>query len=123
MGGVRMGRKPVRVASTAVRESQEEGRSDHLGRDLTLYVGARVALIAIVALILTVFGIPLLVSIAVGIVVALPLTLVLLRPLNSRVSAELADRGARRRAERDKLRAQLRGADGSGEDPETGPTH
>lgn len=109
----------MRVASAGVRERRDEQeQAGHLGRDLTLYVGARVALIVVVAAILTVVGVPLLVSVAVGIVVALPLSLVLLRGLNSRVSTELAHRGAKRRAERDKLRAELRGADGSSDSAE-----
>jgi hypothetical protein len=41
--------------------------------------------------------------------VALPLSMVLLGPLRARVTAGLAVVGARRRAERDRLRRQLRG--------------
>lgn len=103
----------ARVPSTDVREPAEErDQATHLARDLTLYVGARVAMVAIVTAVLVLaVGVPLLVGLAVAVVVALPLSLVLLRGLNSRVSRELAHRGAGRKAERDRLRAQLRGAD------------
>jgi cell division septum initiation protein DivIVA len=103
----------ARVSSADVAEpAQDRERAGNLARDLTLYVGARVLMIAIVAAVLVLaVGVPLLVSLAVAVVVALPLSLVLLRGLNSQVSRELAHRGAGRRAERDRLRAQLRGAD------------
>jgi hypothetical protein len=88
----------------------------HLGRDLTLYVLARLGLVAVVTLALTPFNVPLLVALAVGVVVALPLSLFLFRGLRGRVAAGLNERGAARRAERDKLRAQLRG-DNPSSDP------
>jgi hypothetical protein len=81
----------------------------HVGRDLTLYVLARFALVAAVALILTLVNVPLLVAIAVGVVAGLPLSMVILRGWQSRVSAGLAARGMVRRAARDALRAELRG--------------
>lgn len=80
-----------------------------LARDLTLYTAARLGLVAVVATGLVLAGVPLLVSVLLGLVVALPLSLVLLRPLRTRVTAGLQVAGARRRAERDRLRAQLRG--------------
>jgi hypothetical protein len=81
----------------------------HLGRDLVLYVLARFALVAVVALILTVVNVPLLVSIAVGLVVGVPLSLVVLRGWHERISTGLAARGMVRRAARDQLRSELRG--------------
>ncbi|HEY0808352.1 MAG TPA: DUF4229 domain-containing protein [Pseudonocardiaceae bacterium] len=81
----------------------------HVGRDLTLYVLARFAQVAMVAAILTVISVPLLISIMVGLVVGLPVSMVLLRGWHARVAAGLAARGMVRRATRDRLRAELRG--------------
>ena len=81
----------------------------HLGRDLTLYVLARFALVVAVAAVLTLINVPLLVSIAVGLVVGLPVSMVVLRGWHQRVAAGLAARGMVRRAARDRLRAELRG--------------
>lgn len=81
----------------------------NLGRDLALYTAARVGLVAIVTVVLLVAGVPLLVSLAVALVVGFPLGILLFRGLNNRVTAGLAARGGDRVAERDRLRAQLRG--------------
>jgi hypothetical protein len=83
----------------------------HLGRDLALYTAARLALVAAVTVLLLVFGVPLLVGIAIALVVGFPLGLLLFRDLNGRVTAGLAARGAAKHAERERLRAQLRGED------------
>jgi hypothetical protein len=80
-----------------------------LVRDLALYSAARLALVSVMAWLLVLAGAPLLVSILLAIVVALPLSMVLLRSLRARVNAGLAMVAARRRAERDRLRSQLRG--------------
>jgi Flp pilus assembly protein TadB len=80
-----------------------------LARDVALYTVARLAMIAAVALILVLAGVPLLVSILLALVVALPLSIVLLGSLRARVNTGLAVVGERRRAERDRLRRQLRG--------------
>ena len=79
-----------------------------LARDVALYTAARLALIFVLAVVLVLAGVPLLVSILLALVVALPLSMVLLSSLRSRVSAGLAVVAARRRAERDRLRRQLR---------------
>jgi hypothetical protein len=81
----------------------------HVGRDLALYVLARLALVAVVAVVLTLVNVPLLVSIAVGVVIGLPLSMVVLRGWHEKVSAGLAARGMARRAAREELRAELRG--------------
>jgi hypothetical protein len=86
----------------------------HLGRDLGLYVLARFALVAVVAVVLTVINVPLLISVAVGLIVGLPLSMVVLRGWHQRVSRGLAARGMVRRAARDQLRAELRGESVSG---------
>lgn len=85
------------------------GAGTHLARDLTLYLLARFGLVVLVAAILAAFGVPLLVAVAIGFVVGVPAGLLLLRPLNRRVTAGLAARKERRDRERAELRAQLRG--------------
>jgi hypothetical protein len=81
----------------------------YLGRDLTLYVLARFALVAAVAAILTAINVPLLISVMVGLVVGLPVSMLVLRGWHGRVAAGLAARAVVRRAARDRLRAELRG--------------
>jgi hypothetical protein len=90
-----------------VSESPE--RADHLAVDLTLYLLARFLLIAAIAGALLLADVPLLVAIVVGVVGGLPLGLLVLRPLNARVTAGLAKRNEKRATERAKLRSQLRG--------------
>jgi hypothetical protein len=75
------------------------------GRDIALYTAARVGLLAVIAYLLTLANVPLLIAIAIGLVLAWPLSMVLLRGLNNRIAAALTER----RAERLKMRAQLRG--------------
>ena len=75
------------------------------GRDIALYTAARIGLLAVIAFLLTLAHVPLLIAIAVGLVLAWPLSLVLLRGLNARIAAALTER----RAERLKMRAELRG--------------
>jgi hypothetical protein len=82
-----------------------------LRRDLVLYTLARLGLIALVAVVLVLFDVPLLVSLAIAIVVGFPLGLLAFRALNQRVTAGLAARGAERAEQRARLRAQLRGED------------
>ncbi len=76
-----------------------------LARDLVLYTMARLAMVAAMALVLVLAGVPLLVSMLLALVVALPLSMVLLGSLRARVTAGLAVVGERRRA----VRRQLRG--------------
>lgn len=80
-----------------------------LARDVALYSAARLTLVALTALLLLLAGVPLLVSVLIAVVVALPLSMVLLRSLRSRVNAGLAVVAQRRKAERDRLRRQLHG--------------
>jgi len=81
----------------------------HLGRDVTLYVLARLGMVAVVMALLMLVNVPLLVAMAVGVVVALPLSLFLLKGMRARVATALNERGEVRKAERERLRAQLRG--------------
>jgi hypothetical protein len=83
-----------------------------LARDVTLYVFARLGLVAVVTGALMFFNVPLLPALAVGVVVALPASLFVFKGLRERVAAGLNERQAVRQAERDKLRAELRGDEG-----------
>ncbi|HEX7302121.1 DUF4229 domain-containing protein [Lentzea sp.] len=83
-----------------------------LARDVTLYVLARLGLVAVVTGALILFKVPLLPALAVGIVVALPASLFVFKGLRERVAAGLNERQAERRAQRDKLRSELRGDEG-----------
>lgn len=80
-----------------------------LARDVVLYTLARLGLLIGVTAVLVLVGIPLVVAALLALVVALPLSVVLLRGLRARVVAGLAQRRRQRQAERDRLRAQLRG--------------
>lgn len=79
---------------------------------MTLYVLARLGLVAAVTGVLMLVKVPLLPALAVGVVVALPASLFLFKGLRQRVAAGLNERQAARRSERDKLRAELRGDEG-----------
>jgi hypothetical protein len=81
----------------------------HIGRDLTLYVLARFALVTLVGAALMLAGAPLLIGLAAGLVIGLPLSMVLLRGWHAKIARGLAARGAVRRAQRDRLRSELRG--------------
>jgi hypothetical protein len=76
---------------------------------VALYTVARLAMVAAMVLLLVVAGVPVLVSILLALVVALPLSMVVLGSLRTRVNTGLAMVAQRRRAERDRLRRQLRG--------------
>ncbi|MGB9280265.1 MAG: DUF4229 domain-containing protein [Pseudonocardiaceae bacterium] len=82
-----------------------------LVRDVVLYSAARLALVALTALLLLWAGVPLLVSVLIAVVVALPLSMVLLASLRARVNAGLAAVTQGRKAERERLRRQLHGED------------
>ncbi|QFZ24883.1 DUF4229 domain-containing protein [Saccharothrix syringae] len=76
---------------------------------MTLYIGARLGMVAAVTALLVLVNVPLLVALAVGVVVALPLSLFVFGGLRNRVAQGLEVKQAARRAERERLRAQLRG--------------
>ena len=79
---------------------------------MTLYVLARLGVVAVVTGALLLFKVPLLAALAVGVVVALPASLFLFKGLRERVAVGLNEKQAVRQAERDKLRAELRGDEG-----------
>ncbi len=79
---------------------------------MTLYVLARLGLVAVVTGALMLFKVPLLPALAVGVVVALPASLFVFKGLRQRVAAGLNEHQGKRKAERDKLRSELRGDEG-----------
>lgn len=80
-----------------------------LPQTIALYVAARLGLVAVVTALLAVVGVPFLIALLVALIVALPLSMVLFRGMRGRLDAALAVAGQRRSAEREALRARLRG--------------
>lgn len=84
-------------------------RRPGLAATVGLYTLARLGLLAVVAALLLVAGVPLVIAVLVALIVALPLSMVLFRGLRGRLDAALADARERRSQEREALRARLRG--------------
>lgn len=82
-----------------------------MARDLVLYTLARMGILVVTTGILTLLNVPLLVAAVVSVVLVMPLSIVLFAPLRRRVATGMAQRTARRRAQHEELRAQLRGED------------
>src|SRR5690349_1616378 len=78
---------------------------------LVAYTLARLAIVVAVAGLLVLAGVPLLLALLIGVVAALPLSMLLLRGLRKRVDAGVAAVQERRTAQREVLRARLRGDD------------
>ena len=91
---------------------------------LALYGLARLGLVALIAGLLLLAGTPLVISLLVALIVALPLSMLLFRGRRARLDTALAIARARRAEQRDALRAGLRGDPGSGDrhqrQPESG---
>jgi len=104
---MRPGRKTGLSSVVVVAPNASTGRT--LARDIALYSVARLALVTVVALLLFLVGVPLLVSALLAMVLALPLSMLLLGRLRGRVNTGLAVVAERRKAERDRLRRQLHG--------------
>lgn len=88
-------------------ENPPTGRT--VARDVALYSAARLALVTVAAALLFLAGVPLLVSALLAVVLALPLSILLLGSLRARVNSGLAVVAGRREAEREQLRRQLDG--------------
>jgi hypothetical protein len=85
---------------------------------LALYGLARLGLLAVIAGILMAAGTPLVIALLVGLIVALPLSMLLFRGLRARLDSALAVARTQRAAQRDALRAGLRGdAESAGSGP------
>ena len=78
---------------------------------LVAYTLARLAIVVAVAGLLVLAGVPLLLALLIGVVAALPLSMLLLRGLRKRMDAGVAAVQERRMAQREVLRARLRGDD------------
>jgi hypothetical protein len=76
---------------------------------LVAYTLARLCLVAAVAGLLVLAGVPLVLAVLIGVVAALPLSMLLLRGLRKRMDASVAVARERRAAQREVLRARLRG--------------
>jgi Flp pilus assembly protein TadB len=85
------------------------GPQPGLAATVGLYTIARAGLVALVAALLLLAGVPLVIALLVALIVALPLSMVLFRGLRARLDEALATARDRRRRERDALRARLRG--------------
>jgi hypothetical protein len=88
-------------------------RQPGLATTVALYTAARLGLLAAIAALLVLAGVPVLVAVLVGLIVALPLSMVLFRGLRGRLDAALSATRDRRSTERDALRARLRGDSGA----------
>lgn len=110
-GLLHLSKSPGRQAglSSVVVVAPNTSTSRTLARDIALYSVARLALVTVVALLLFLVGVPLLVSALLAMVLALPLSMLLLGRLRGRVNTGLAVVAERRKAERDRLRRQLHG--------------
>ena len=97
---------PTPPSSTAARP---RGREPGLAATVALYALARVGIVAVVAALLTLAGVPLLLGILIGLIVALPLSMVLFRGLRARLDRAIAARTASRGPVRDSGGAPLRG--------------
>jgi hypothetical protein len=83
---------------------------------LVAYTLARLAIVVAVAGLLVLAGVPLLLALLIGVVAALPLSMLLLRGLRKRMDVGVAAVQERRTAQRDVLRARLRGDEVHDED-------
>lgn len=92
-----------------------------LAAALARYALARLGMVAVVAALLVLTGVPLVIAVLVGLVVALPLSMLLLRAQRARLDEAVYATATRRGAEREALRARLRGdvehAETSDEEP------
>lgn len=96
-------------------DNQPGGASGRMMRDVLIYTLARlllvVALTAAIYFVAGLFGVqlPLVIAMLFAIILALPLGIVLLKPLRLRATAGIAEVDERRRRDRDQLEARLRG--------------
>jgi membrane protein implicated in regulation of membrane protease activity len=80
-----------------------------LAATVGLYVLARLGLVAIVTALMLLTGTPFLIALLIGMIVALPLSMVLFRGLRTRLDTAVSESRSRRSRERSALRARLRG--------------
>jgi Protein of unknown function (DUF4229) len=95
-----------------------------LAATVGLYALARLAVLAAVTAVMVLVGTPFVIALLVGLIVALPLSMVLFRGLRGRLDGALEESRDRRKRERSALRARLRGEGelpGSSDLPERKP--
>jgi hypothetical protein len=97
------------MASGTTDTPADTGKAPGLAATVALYAFARLGLVALIAVVLALAGVPLLLAILVALIVALPLSMVVFRGLRSRLDRALAVAAERRGAQRAALRAGLRG--------------
>ena len=96
------------TAPTEPRASRPAGEPG-LAATLALYGLARLGLLALISGLLLLAGTPLIISLLVGLIVALPLSMLVFRGLRARLDVAVNASQARRAEERAALRARLRG--------------
>lgn len=94
------------------------GREPGLAATVAFYALARLGLVAVAAGLLAFAGVPIILAVLIGLIVALPLSMVLFKGLRTRLDTAIAVAGGRRSAEREALRARLRGDSDSGDPAE-----
>jgi hypothetical protein len=90
-------------------EPAAEAAVPPLGPAVAKYALGRLALVVVVAGVLAAVHVPLWIAVIIGLLVALPLSLVLLRGPRRDMNVAIAAAGQRRRERKERLRAQLRG--------------
>lgn len=101
-----------------VRQAPGAASKGRLARDAALYSVARLLLVAVLTAVILfgakLFGVdvPLLVAALFAVLIALPLSLVVFAKLRRRVNESISGVDAQRRADKEELRAKLRGEDG-----------
>ena len=96
------------------------GQRFGLAATVGLYALARLGLVAIVTALMLLTGTPFLVALLIGLIVALPLSMVLFRGLRSRLDKAVSESRRRRSRERSALRERLRGEGESPASPTSG---
>lgn len=115
-------------ADAQAGHSAGERAGNHVVVDVLLYAAARLLLVVVltgaiygVARLLGVAQFPVVVAALFALIIAMPLGIWLFGPLRRRATAGLAIAGGRRRRERERLQARLRGEAVLDEAPDTGP--
>ncbi|NNH75419.1 DUF4229 domain-containing protein [Nocardia uniformis] len=97
--------------------SRTDGAGSRLARNLALYTLARLAMVVVLtAVIIGVAGlvkveVPLIVAALFALLIAMPLSMMLLKSLRTKVNQDIAVVDAKRRADKEQLRSRLRGDD------------
>jgi hypothetical protein len=97
------------MESTPSATPSADSRQPGMAATLALYVLARLGLVAVLAALLLLAGVPMIIAVLVALIVALPLSMVLFRGLRARLDGALVAAQERRSRERAALRARLRG--------------